>query len=248
MTAKAHPLLISLLTVWLVTPALGQAQSAPRGQLEVNGGYQLGTKNFKSSGTIRANAEDGSYSTDHQLTSGVMLNLAGGYAVWKQLGLGLGIAKFSSTTASTFNGSVPHPFFFNKPRTVSGSVSGLSRDEMAIHIQARFVAPVTPRLQVLVFGGPSFVQVKQGLVSGFSWKDEYPYDQATLVSTQTASGHASALGFHAGGDVAFFFGPRVGVGGSVQVSGATLKLTAGNAQATINAGGVQAGGGLRVRF
>ena len=107
MTAKAHPLLISLLTVWLVTPALGQAQSAPRGQLEVNGGYQLGTKNFKSSGTIRANAEDGSYSTDHQLTSGVMLNLAGGYAVWKQLGLGLGIAKFSSTTASTFNGSVP---------------------------------------------------------------------------------------------------------------------------------------------
>ena len=125
-----------------------------------------------------------------------------------------------------------------------GRVVGLETEV----IQARFVAPVTPRLQVLVFGGPSFVQVKQGLVSGFSWKDEYPYDQATLVSTQTASGHASALGFHAGGDVAFFFGPGVGVGGSVQVSGATLKLTAGNAQATINAGGVQAGGGLRVRF
>ena len=117
---------------------------------------------------------------------------------------------------------------------------------------AALAIDATDTLYLLVEAGTVYTIAPGGavapLVSGFSWKDEYPYDQATLVSTQTASGHASALGFHAGGDVAFFFGPGVGVGGSVQVSGATLKLTAGNAQATINAGGVQAGGGLRVRF
>jgi hypothetical protein len=220
----------------------------PRGQLEVNGGLQLGTRNFKTSGTIRVNAEDGTYATEHVLKSGVMLNVNGGYTLWKQMGVGVGIAKFSTTTPASLNGAVPHPFFFNKPRPVAGPVSGLSRDELAIHLQARLVTPVTPRLQLTLFGGPSFFQVRQGLVSAFTWKDEYPYDQATLATTQTASGSSSTLGFNAGGDVAFFLGRALGVGGSLQISRASLDLTSGNAHATIGAGGVQAGGGLRLRF
>lgn len=243
-----HHIPLFFLSLWLATPVLGQTLPVTRGAIEINGGYRMGTKTFTSTGTLRANAEDATYSVDHTLKSGLVFNVGGGYTVWKQLSLGVGLVKWSASTPGTLTGAVPHPFFFNKARNLTGPVSGVSRDELAIHIQARLVRMLGPKLQVLVFGGPSLFQVKQGLVSTLTWKDEYPYDSATLGAAQTATGTASGLGFNAGGDVAFFFAPKVGVGGGLQFSGASITMTSGTSQANLTAGGLQAGGGIRLRF
>jgi hypothetical protein len=161
----------------------------------------------------------------------------------------VGVSRFSRSTPTLLTGSVPHPFFFNRARAVSGEVSGLKREELAVHVQARVVAPFGERVQIMAFGGPSFFQVKQGMVTNFSWNDSYPYDDATFAAAGTVNGKASKLGFNAGADVAFFFTHQIGVGGTVQFSGATVELPGGAGDTTdVKAGGGRAGGGLRLRF
>jgi len=144
-------------------------------------------------------------------------------------------------------GQIPHPFFFNRPRSVSGDVGGLKRDELAVHVQVRAVVPVGNHLQVMVFGGPSFFQLKQDVATDISYADEYPYDSATFKTATIVSKSASKVGVNGGGDVAFFFTRQLGVGFTAQFANATIP--AGLASSTdLKVGGFRAGGGLRVRF
>src|SRR5207244_1268659 len=109
-------------------------------------------------------------------------DVAGGARVWKQLGVGVGVSRFSASTPATLTGTVPHPFFFNRLRSVTGSVAGLTREELAVHIQARGIVEAGPRFEVMVFGGPSFFQVKQAVVTDFTISESFPYDDATFRS------------------------------------------------------------------
>ena len=64
------------------------------------------------------------------------------------------------------SGTVPHPFFFNRARAISGVTSG-ARQEMAVHVDAMWVVPIRPKMTLAVFGGPSFYNVKQTVVSDY---------------------------------------------------------------------------------
>lgn len=215
----------------------------------VNGGYLVTTNDFRDGATFREHAEDGRFDSDYSLEGGPTFDIAGGAVVWKQLGVGVGISRFSRSTPTRFSGAIPHPFFFSRPRAVSSEIGGLKREELAVHVQARGVFAAGRRFQVMVFGGPSFFQVKQGLVTDFTYSDSYPYDDATFRSATTATANASKMGFNVGGDVAFFFTRQVGVGGSVQFAGTNIDLrSAGGGAQSVKVGGVQSGGGLRLRF
>ena len=105
------------------------------------------------------------------------------------------------------------------------------------------------RLQVMIFGGPSFFQVKQGIVTDFTYTNDYPFDEAQFAAATTTNTKASKMGFNAGGDLAFFFTRNVGLGATAQFSGTTVALpAAGGANQDVKVGGVKVGGGLRLRF
>jgi len=131
---------------------------------------------------------------------------------------------------------------------VSGTVGPLNRDEIAIHGQVRAVIPVNDRVRVMAFGGPSWFRVSQDVVTDFSFDETYPYDQATFKAATVASATKSRLGFNVGGDATFFLSRRFGVGFTVMYSWADLSLPAGTNTVDITAGGLQTGGGLRMRF
>ena len=111
---------------------------------------------------------------------------------------------------------MPHPFFFNQPRTVTGEFDG-DRSETAVHIQAKWLVPVNNKMLVTIFGGPSFFSIEQDIVSDFEYSESYPFDTATFTRAIAASQSESAVGVNVGGDVAYFFTPNVGVGGTVAV-------------------------------
>ena len=101
----------------------------------------------------------------------------------------------------------------------------------------------------MVFGGPTFFTVKQGVVTDITFTESYPYDVATYRAATTAAGSASKMGFNAGGDLAFFFTRQLGLGATVQFAGTTVKMpAAGGGEQDIKAGGLNVGGGLRLRF
>lgn len=225
-------------------------QPIDRIYVSVNGAFQVGGDDFGETVTFRENAEDGRFSTDYQVKSGPALNISVGASLWRNLGVGVGVTRYSKNTPTSFSASVPHPFFFNRPREVEGEVTGIEREELAVHIQARATFVPTERIQAVVFGGPSFFTVKQGVVNDFEITEAYPYDTATFSRGIFTTVDDSKVGFNVGADVGYFFTRQVGVGGSVQWAATTIDAPGSGGSGTfdIKAGGFQAGAGLRLRF
>jgi hypothetical protein len=215
--------------------------------ISVNGLFQVTGNDFDDTATIRVNAENGRLETDYDVGSGPAFDVSGGVLVWRSLAVGAGLTRFSTSTLTTIDAQVPHPFFFSQPRSVSGEFEG-DRSELAVHIQAKWIAPLSTRLLVTVFGGPSFFQVEQTIVTDFDYSESYPFDTATFSRAITNTQSESKMGFNVGGDVAYFFSNDVGVGGTLQYSGATVEMTVPSGTADVKAGGLQVGGGLRLRF
>jgi hypothetical protein len=225
-------------------------QPIDRIYISVNGAFQTSGNNFGETVTFRENAEDGRFSTDYEVKSGPALNISVGATIWRNIGVGVGVTRYSKNTPTAFSASVPHPFFFNRPREVEGEVAGIEREELAVHVQARATFVPTQRIQAVVFGGPSFFTVKQGIVNDFEITEAYPYDTATFSRGIFSTVDESKVGFNVGADVGYFFTRQVGVGGSVQWAATTIDApaSAGTSTFEIKAGGFQAGAGLRLRF
>jgi len=240
----------------MASAANAQTRPAPRPRARINrifvsidGVYQTAPKDFSDSVTFQENAESGAFSTSYDVKSGPAFTLSGGGLVWQRLAVGVGVSRFSHATPTTLSGSVPHPFFFSRPRSVSGDVGGLTRTELAVHVQARAMIPVAPRMQAMVFGGPSFFQVKQDIVNDFEISESYPYDTATFSRGVTNTFSESKVGFSVGGDFTYFLTRQVGVGGTALYAGATMKAPSPDGGTIdLKIGGFQAGGGLRFRF
>jgi len=243
------------------TPAAGQTRPvspvsrprqpppAPSTFVTVNGAYQLAAEDFSDGATFRVYAEDGRFSNDYAGAAGPAFDVSGGILLFRRLAAAIGVSRFSHSTSATFSGSVPHPFFFNRGRPLGSDVTGLKREQLAVHFQARLVFPLTGRLQLMAFGGPTFFRVKQDVINDFDYSEEYPYDVVTFDQAVIVRASASKLGFNAGGDIAYFFTPQLGIGFSAQVSGATVDVTsASGGVLPLKVGGVQTGGGLRLRF
>lgn len=245
-------IVVAVATIMILNAASGHAQTTvatPRTLVAVNTGFQASSNDFRDGAVFRDNAENGRFDTDYHVTSGLTFDLAGSRQIWRWLAVGGGMSRFSRSTPATLTGSVPHPFFFNRPRTISASVAGLTREELSLHAQVRTVVPIGDDLQVAFFGGPSWFRVRQQIVTDITYAEEYPYDEAFLRSNKAIGETGSALGFNAGVDMALFFVRRAGIGVSVQYSRATVDLpSADGGLRAVRAGGVQTGAGLRLQF
>ena len=218
--------------------------------VSVNGTYQLAGDDFGEDVTFTEYAETGRFSTDYDVKSGPAFNISAGVTVWRNVAIGVGVSRYSKDTPVEFTASVPHPFFFNRAREVTAAVDGFEREELAVHVQARVMFQPSPKIQGMVFGGPSFFKVKQGIVTDFEIVETYPYDTAAFSRAMSTTVDESKVGFNVGADVGYFFTRKVGVGGLVQWSAATIDAPASSGTGTveIKAGGFQVGGGLRLRF
>jgi opacity protein-like surface antigen len=227
------------------------SQPIDRIYVSINGTYQTAGDDFTETATFTENAENGSFSSDYDVKPGPALNISAGATIWRSLGVGVGVTRYSKATPIAFSASVPHPFFFNRARSVTADISSNKREELAVHVQARAVFTPSRRIQALIFAGPSFFKVKQGIVNDFEITESYPFDSATFSRGISTEVDESKVGFNVGADVGYFFTRQVGVGGSVQWAGTTIEVPAsgtGTGTFEIKAGGVQAGGGLRFRF
>src|SRR3954470_21550418 len=148
--------LTAILLVLLATgaAATAQAQSAAwtdRGYVNVSGWFQP-TASF--SATVRPIdfAEASVIDTRYKTGSVPGFEAGGGVRLWRNLAVGLNVSRFSKGTAGAVSAQVPHPFFFNKPRSVTGDASSLTRDETGVHLQALWMIAFRPRWQLALAG------------------------------------------------------------------------------------------------
>jgi hypothetical protein len=227
----------------IAAPARAQETRTDRGYVNVSGWFQP-TSSF--SDTVRpidfveASVVDTGYKT--RSTPG--FEAGGGVRVWRNLAAGVSVSRFSKATDGAVSAQVPHPFFFNRLRNVSGDAAGLTRDETAVHVQLSWMVPLK-RWQLAIGGGPSWFMVGQDLVSDVTITQAYPYDTATFAGATSAHRSGSRAGFNAGVDAVYQLRPHVGLGGGVTFSRASVPLSD---TVKVDAGGAHVNAGLRFRF
>ncbi|HEV3141865.1 MAG TPA: hypothetical protein VGY57_15175 [Vicinamibacterales bacterium] len=153
----------------------------------------------------------------------------------------------TESSTGSINAQIPHPLFYNKPRSVSGQSTGLAHDETGVHLQAIWVVPATPRWSIAIAGGPSWMIVDQSVVTDLTVTSTYPFDTATYGSAVSSHASTGRLGYNVGADVTYRQRPHAGLG--VTYSQASVPMTTSTGDTvTVDAGGVRVGEGLRVRF
>jgi hypothetical protein len=218
--------------------------------INLNGGFQSNTLSFGDTRTDPLSGESASWTADYRVKSGPQFDLGGGVRVWRNLLAQVSYARFRDTQAAAIAGEVPHPFFFSQPRAIAGDSPALKQQEQSFHVAAAWTFPVTKHLDVSVFGGPSVYLLKRDLIANVTYADNYPYDSATFSQATVERVSTRDLGFHAGADVTWLFTRSVGVGAVVRFTRASVALDspANAGTVSLDLGGLQFGGGLRLRL
>jgi hypothetical protein len=217
-----------------------------RGYISGNVGWQASAATFSDARTLTlasGDTEPRHLNAAYDVKAGPMFDIGAGFRLVKNLGVAGSVTRYSVSNDIAITGDVPHPFFFNRPRPVSGTTPGM-REELAIHLDAVWVVPVNRKIQLAIFGGPTFFNAKQTVVSDFTYAETYPFDEATFSAGISAEESKSVTGFNAGVDVGYFFNDVFGVGGVLRFSRGTLASSIGD----LDLGGPEFGAGIRIRL
>lgn len=237
----------------LATPATAQLRKAPpkptRFTLSVNGGAQAAPNEVSDHLTMPKNVETETIDVKYPMKPQALLDVGAGVRVWKHLGLGVAVSRSTGKGTADVTASVPHPFFFNQPRTVTGTESGVVHAETGVHLQLQYLVPATGHLRFVLAAGPSWTTVEHEVVTNLTVVESYPYDTATFGGAVTKLSNASAIGFNAGLDVTWMFTHNAGIGGLIRYTRADIDVNAGDGRTlAMKAGGGQAGVGIRLAF
>ena len=216
--------------------------------LSLNGGVQAIPNDFSQSGTFEEFLEEGTFDASYELTIPPQVDGALLIRVWRNMRAGVAVSHLFGETSTAINASVPHPFFFNQPRSVSGS-DDLARRETATHGLLAWPFTLSPSFELLLEGGPSFIHVEQAVVDEIAYEHAFPFNEATFQSAVAPRVKENAIGFNVGMDLSWSLSRRFALGALFRYSRASVDLRASDRNSvSSDAGGLFTGGGLRVRF
>jgi hypothetical protein len=154
---------------------------------------------------------------------------------------------FDSTPSATYRDRLPHPFFYDRLRELSGEQPHLSWSERALHVDPVLSLDFGPRLSVDVFSGASMFFTETELVDEILYEEVFPYDSVVSKGTTIRRMKARPLGYNLGvsttlrlvGVLAMDFGLRY------SRAGVRLDLAEGR-EIHFDTGGLRFGAGLRI--
>ena len=221
-----------------------------RGLITLSGLVQPGTHDFTDTREFSYNREPATTTADYAVERGGGVDAGVFVRAWRSLGVGVSVSSVTRTSDASITARYPHPFFFSQARTASTSVGDLDRAEVGVHLSAAWLLPSTGRFGGVLYAGPTFFSITQDAVETITVTETYPYDTVTIAPGGTSTELSErAVGFHAGADVTWFFTKRIGVGAVARYATAKTSVAIGTGSTfDLEAGGFQAGLGLRVRF
>ncbi len=233
-----------------VSVAAQETRWSDRAFLNVNVTLQVTTAPWDESLAPGLYAERAVLTTSHSgELDQLMIEPSGGVRLWRNLGAGAALMRASVTETATLRALVPHPTLFNRARATSKETP-FERSVSAVHTYALLMVPVHPRLDVALFGGPSFMTVRQDMVSAIKVAETAaPFTTVSISDVALTTRKVNTIGLNAGVDATFFFTPVAGIGVTARyVRGyADTTLTDGT-PVDLDVGGFQIGFGARLRF
>jgi hypothetical protein len=241
----------------LLVSARAQAQVVPwEDRVFVNINYAMQSRSatdVTSSKTSTIYDETATVSSAQTIESdGGMFDISGGFRLFGNFGIGIGYNAISKEGVGTVTAKVPHPLFYDQPRTATAEIEPLNHKEQAIHLMGVFVLPITNKFDVTLSAGPTFFSLEQDTVGTDIQYSEGapPYTTITLNSVNKVTTEESKVGFNVGADATVRITTNFGIGGFIRYAAATMDIVpeSGGETLKVNVGGLQFGGGLRLRF
>jgi len=169
------------------------------------------------------------------------------------VGIGLRVNTLRYEFPTELTVTLPHPAFFDTFGAGTAIANGLERSERSFDVQVALLVPTQDPWTLRVFGGPTYVTVRQDLVQDIvaeQFADLLGTNLVGIADYELQEIEEGAWGFNVGADVALFFTPHVGVGGVVRFNRATVAIVdpLSEQAAELEAGATSVGGGLRLRF
>ena len=194
-----------------------------------------------------------------QPSRGTDFDFGGGYMFTPMFGFGLSITSTADKNAAGLGATIPHPTIFNAASTGAGVTSTeLERAEGALNIQIAVVPRMarvsSDRTSLRLFAGPTFFRLSRQMVDDVRYTQQFAvltsFNIISIVGSDARVVEGTGWGFHAGADVGYFFTRYAGVGGTVRFSRGSVEMAEPLSEkpAKMTTGGLQFGGGLRLRF
>jgi hypothetical protein len=213
------------------------------------GGFQIMSTTFDESHSEPLASETSYWNASYALEDHVAFMGGFGVRVWRNLVATVSYSHQQQHTPARVTGQIPHPFFFDRPRSLEGESSSLDHREQALHISATWLAPLGNRFELAVSGGPTLFSITRGFVDDLEYSEEYPYDTVTFTDVSARDVSERTLGAHAGAELTWLLTPHIGISGIVRYSHGSITLDTPSANTvSLDAGGLQAGVALRLGF
>ena len=245
---------VRLALVSLLVPAAAHAQSSsqPAGGhifISINGVGQGGDGEvIEQNRTSSVYDETATASSSQQVPlPNFLFDIGGGFRT-PQFGVGVAFTAGSDSNTAVAVTAIPHPFLFNRPRTVITELDDMEHKERAVHLQAYYFLPLDDKFELGLFVGPSFYSVKQDYVTGLGSFSETSNPNTVTVSLGKATASDSQVGYNIGAEATYAFTPTVGAALLLRFSRASVDLDLDGEPTTMNVGDIQFGAGLRFRF
>jgi hypothetical protein len=171
------------------------------------------------------------------------------------VGVGVSVSGTAYEEIVGLGATIPHPYFFNREVVASGATDEpLMRSEGSIHLQAMLAPYQSRRVRVRAFGGPTYFRYEADLVQDVRYQQFAslfnPNQTVNIVGYDAVTTEGTGWGWHAGTDISVFFTRVVGLGGFLRYSrgSVTIDEPLSERPQDVTVGGLQVGGGLRLRF
>jgi hypothetical protein len=224
----------------------------PRFMLSLNGAFEPGDEEFTDDGPLPLYNEAGRLTVSGRSSTGALLDLGAAARVGDRFTLGLGFQRGASADEATITGEAPHPIFFNRPRAFSVTVPETKRIEQAVHFSAGALVQLTDKLDVHIYGGPSQFRFSQQVVAEVVVTETGGAFTTVNATPTIVARKRNVWGGHIAADFSY---PVAQIGnGSFRLAGfiryaqASSEFQVVSNTVSTKVGGVQMGGGLRVRF
>ena len=249
---RGLPAIISSIMVLSFASAHAQTSDwAGTGFVTIGGGTQSSNQAFKSTKSVMKYGELAEFETDYSSRNGAILDVSAGIRVWQKLAFSVGVSLFESQDNISGQGTVPNPLFIGRPRTVTFEGASFQHRQLGIHLSIVYVIPLSERIRVSVFGGPTLFRLNQDIVEDLQLGPETgaPFFNTVDVQSAVATSVTQAgIGGHFGFDGTYLLTSQFGVTGIFRFAGGSVELLDGNSTIPVDVGGPQFSGGLRLFF
>ncbi len=234
-----------------VDDTAGQTQVwEDKGYFKINYLYEATSRSIQETFSNSIYGESATYTATHKMGGGGGFDVGAGYRVWQNMAVGLTVTSRSVRDGLSVEGKIPHPLFYNRPRSANLTSANLQSKELGVHLQAVWVVPLSDVIRVALLAGPSAFRLHQGHVSGIGSPTEgaAPYDTVAISGIATKDLRGAGIGFNAGVDVTYLFTERLGGGVFARWAGGNVDLATSGGRQSVKVGGLQTGIGIRAFF